>query len=392
MPDPIASPTPSDSPPKPEIPDFDLLRPIGQGGFGQVWLAQNRTTGHLRAVKLIPLRRSGTLDAAGREIVSLTRLEANLRPHPNLANIHHVGKTSEHLFYVMDPADDLTGVPASSAPGYQPATLESRLANGPLSPAECERYGHQLLMGLSSLHEAGMVHRDVKPANCLFVVGVLQLADFGLVTEASPLVSRVGTQKYMPPDGRMDAHADVYAAGLVLYEMVTGLPAESFPRLGDRAEVVAKTPLLCSLIRIALAACQPDPQQRFQDARQMLAELAAGQQAIVIGQARSRRQFIATAAASVLVPLLGALTWWVTRPPLVHINFATYPFEATILLDGVPLRDADGNPYTTPCTVDAIPAGVHHVVFQREGRGDLDLGPIDFASTRQIVGRWPGEP
>jgi serine/threonine protein kinase len=97
----------------PQVPDYDLIRPIGEGGFGRVWLAANQTTGRLRAVKLIPLRRSGTTDAAGREIMSLTRLEANLgHRHPNLLSIHHVGKTAEHLFYVMDLADDVSGRPA----------------------------------------------------------------------------------------------------------------------------------------------------------------------------------------------------------------------------------------------------------------------------------------
>ena len=96
-------------------------------------------------------------------------------------------------------------------------------------------YARQLLAGLASLHAAGMVHRDVKPANCLFVGGQLKLADFGLLTEAHPLVSRLGTQKYMPPDGRMDMRADVYAAGLVIYEMLSGLPVDDFPRLGRQS-------------------------------------------------------------------------------------------------------------------------------------------------------------
>ena len=91
----------------PAVPDFDLIRPIGRGGFGQVWLARNHTTGHLRAVKVIPFHTPGATDPAGREIMSLSRLETNVgRHHPNLLTIHHVGKTADHLFYVMDLADD----------------------------------------------------------------------------------------------------------------------------------------------------------------------------------------------------------------------------------------------------------------------------------------------
>ena len=62
----------------PEVPDFDLIRPVGRGGFGEVWLATNRTTGKLCAIKIIPLRQPGQADPATREIASLTRLEANL--------------------------------------------------------------------------------------------------------------------------------------------------------------------------------------------------------------------------------------------------------------------------------------------------------------------------
>jgi len=141
----------------PDVPDFDLIRPVGSGGFGQVWLAINRTTRKLRAVKVIPLRGKGDRsnlperpdqpsvgarcfaqigpvpfspqdDPAAREISSLVRLEANLRcQHPNLLHIHHVGKTARHLFYVMDPADDAAGGPASDRPDYRPATLQRRL-------------------------------------------------------------------------------------------------------------------------------------------------------------------------------------------------------------------------------------------------------------------------
>ena len=111
--------------PPSEIPDFEMVRLIGEGAFGQVWLARNLATGLLRAVKMIPTRRPCGGDPAGREITSLTRLESNLpTKHPNLMDIDHVGKTTEHLFYVMAPADDVSGLPASTDDDYRPVTVD----------------------------------------------------------------------------------------------------------------------------------------------------------------------------------------------------------------------------------------------------------------------------
>ena len=370
----------------PEVPDFDLIRPIGEGGFGRVWLAANRTTRVLRAVKVIPLQGRGDTDPAGREITSLTRLEANLRrQHSNLLGIHHVGKTANHLFYVMDLADDLSGAETSAETDYRPATLQSRLESGPLPAHECLHYAGQLLTGLAYLHAAGMVHRDVKPANCLFVDGQLKLADFGLLTEAGPQVSRVGTQKYMPPDGRMDARADVYAAGLVIYEMLSGLPAESFPRLGDRAKEMADTPILVNLMRLSLRACQCDPQERFQDAQEMAAELEGRRPGRATRRAKLRRRIIAGVAGLGAAVCLLTAVLWAGRHSYVHVNFVTHPFEATVWLDDTLQKDRDGNAYRTPCTIDDVPARVHHVVFKRAGSPDQNAGSIDFADTQQIV-------
>ncbi|MGD0518509.1 MAG: serine/threonine-protein kinase, partial [Thermoguttaceae bacterium] len=373
----------------PQVPDYDLIRPIGEGGFGRVWLAANQTTGRLRAVKLIPLRRSGTTDAAGREIVSLTRLEANLgHRHQNLLNIHHVGKTADYLFYVMDLADDVSGSPAwdyckglfpqkgmeadvdenvappSPHPNplraptegwsgegiyeYQPATLRKCLESAPLDAEECFSCARQLLAGLASLHRAGMVHRDVKPANCLFVAGELKLADFSLLTEASPLVSRAGTEKYMPPDGHMDARADVYAAGLVIYEMVTGLPADRFPGLGEMGRQVVNDPFLSDLIRVVLRACEVDPQRRYRDAREMLQELKEPDPRTTLRRTRIKRLRAVCLICFAALLFVGAGVW-LSRPRLVHVNF-TYPFEATIYLDNILQVDAQGHPYRMPCT------------------------------------------
>ena len=340
---------PESQPQSPEIPDFDLLRQVGRGGFGEVWLARNRTTGHLRAIKVIPQQRTGAVDPAGREITSLTRLEANVRQkHPNLLDIQHVGRTEECLFYVMELADDVGGTRPDDVDTYQPATLEQRLAAGFLFPDECWRRTEELLAGLGALHEAGMVHRDVKPANCLFVDGILKLADFGLLTESHGAVSRIGTETYMPPDGRMDTRADVYAAGLVIYEMLTGLPAQRFPTLAGRADTVRTNRRMAVLNRLALAACQREPDERPPDAEAMewlLNDLTEEAErpwwhsptfrvaligvlllllAIVVGllldRSRNNKEVPPSAPAN-------------TEADSVAVSFITAPFEAQILVD-----------------------------------------------------------
>ncbi len=376
-----------DQVPNVNIPDYELLRPIGEGGFGRVWAARNRTTGHLRALKLVPLRVPGSLDPAGREIMSLTRLEGTLhRKHPNLLTIYHVGKTEEHLYYVMDLADDLSGKPAADIADYRPASLESLLQNGPLTSAECLRFAGQLLAGLASLHETGMVHRDVKPSNCLVVDGELKLADFGLLTEAGPHISRVGTRSYMPPDGRMDARADVYAAGLVIYEMVSGLPAQCFPRLEEQAGKVATNMELCSLIRLALGAAHPDPQKRFDSAPAMLAELESGPTSPA-QRPMARRSAVLGLGIVALVLLAASIFFWPSEAPSVDVNVITHApyFESTIYLDGMPALDPKGQPLRTPCSIEDVPARAHRVTLRHETMPDLDLGTVDFATTRQIL-------
>lgn len=374
----------------PEVPDFDLIRPIGSGGFGEVWLATNRTTGRLRAVKLIPLHTSGNGDPAAREISSITRLEANSRcRHSNLLQIHHVGKTARHLFYVMDPADDISGEPASDKPDYRAATLQNKLDNGPLSPEQCWDYAQQLLNGLAMLHAAGMVHRDVKPANCLFVGGQLKLADFGLLTESHPLVSRIGTQKYMPPDGRMDMRADVYAAGLVIYEMLSGLPVDEFPRLGRQSQSVSDSPILTALLQLVLKACERESAERPANAQAMLAELTAHSETSRNLSQLPRRRWLKVAGVTAVLAAGGAIAW-MQQLPRVDVSFVTEPFEARIYLEGELLLDPTGVPYATPCTVDGLPARPCRVAFECKGQPRWEAGAYDLARTQQIVSRRVG--
>jgi hypothetical protein len=385
--------------PPPSIPDLDLVRRIGRGGFGEVWLGINRATAGLKAVKVVPLAHGGrTVDPAGREVVSLAQFESQrIGRHPNLLDVQHVGRTDDVLFILMDPADDVSGRPASNDAAYRPATLELRLEQGPLAADDCLRCARQLVAGLAHLHAAGMVHRDVKPSNCLFINRELKLADFGLLSPAAPQLSRLGTARYMPPDGRMDLRADVYAAGLVIYEMLTGLPAEAFPRLGDRAREIATDPRLARLNRVALAAASRDHHARPAHAGELLAAVEAAATATPSRDPRQRQAWAAAAGAIAVAGLLAAFVLFAgssgeRRPsagrPALVVNFVTEPFGAAVMIDSTPQVDPTGAALTTPITLP-VPAGYHRVTFLHPEQGALDVASVDFDTTREVVARWP---
>src|SRR5207249_9524624 len=131
-----------------------------------------------------------------------------------------------------------------------------------LSLQECLQLGLALSQALAELHKHGLVHRDVKPANIIFVGGVPKLADIGLVAEVSEARSYVGTEGYIPPEGPGTVQADLYSLGKLLYEIRTGKDRHAFPELPGDLHQQSEAKHLVELNAILLKACQPEPSKR----------------------------------------------------------------------------------------------------------------------------------
>jgi len=219
----------------PEIPDLEMLRVIGTGAYGEVWLART-VTGACRAVKVVWREDFEDERSFERELRGVREYEPIARGNPGLVHILHVGqREGAHpcYYYVMELADDAyTGIHIDPG-GYVPRTVMSDIqlyGHRPLPLDYVLEVGSQLAHALEGLHAEELTHRDIKPGNIVFVNSRAKLADAGLVAHGSRR-SFVGTEGYTPPDGVGTPRADVYALAKVLYEMATGKDRMDFPEL-----------------------------------------------------------------------------------------------------------------------------------------------------------------
>ncbi len=207
----------------PWIPDHELIRPIGRGSYGVVWLARN-IMGVWRAVKVVTRANFDSDRPFEREFAGIQRYEPISRTGEGLVPILHVGSPGgkRSFYYVMELADPVAPPgqgpkaesPAFDAATYQAKTLLSELKRrGHLPVEECVEIGLTLAAGLGALHKHGLVHRDVKPSNIVFVQGRAKLADVGLVGEIRGARTFVGTEGYIPPEGPGAPGADFFALG-----------------------------------------------------------------------------------------------------------------------------------------------------------------------------------
>src|SRR6185295_696003 len=205
---------------------YQMLDVVGRGGMAVVYRARDRKHDRDVAVKLMHPSVAATVgvDRFLREIEIVARLR-----HPLIVPLFDSGEANGYLFYVM--------------PYETGQSLQQRLArDGPPPVAESVRILRDLCDALAYAHEQGIVHRDIKPANVLLTGDHAVVADFGVARVTSASAAHVtatsvglmiGTPAYMAPeqiaaDGNIDQRADIYAVGVLAYELLTGrLPFEA---------------------------------------------------------------------------------------------------------------------------------------------------------------------
>ena len=345
---------PSKSRPDPVIPDHEILRKIGGGAYGEVWLGRG-VTGALRAVKVV--WREDFEDARGfeREFEGILKFEPMSRDHPGLVHILHVGRSPDGVsfyYYVMELGDDVRSGQSINPIEYEPRTLRAdakQSMHPQLDTDTCIDVGLRLAEALHHLHERGLAHRDVKPSNVIFLNGKAKLADIGLVA-ARDQRTFVGTEGFVPPEGPGSAQADVYSLGKVLYEIATGKDRLEFPELPDTLPNGSQRKRWLELNKIICDICEPRLSKRMITSA---AELAEALRRLQRGKRGMRKRSFSMVWVVTLL-LLGLAGWAgyevtrrgriqtlvdivkpppVNRPPAVkfrQVKLITIPGNATV--------------------------------------------------------------
>jgi hypothetical protein len=205
---------------------YEIVKPIGAGGMGEVYEARDTRLDRTVAIKVLPAELAH--DAAARARFDREARSIAALNHPNICALHDIGDADGHGFLVMERLEG--------------ETLQARLERGPFEVEQVVEYGIALADALDAAHARGLIHRDLKPANVFVTTrGIVKILDFGLakrVRESDADITRgidegltvtgtaLGTVAYMSPEQLrgepLDTRTDLFSFGLILYEMATG--------------------------------------------------------------------------------------------------------------------------------------------------------------------------
>jgi hypothetical protein len=291
---------------------YEIRAPLGKGGMGQVYRAQDPRLGREVAIKVLPRLDEDLVRRFEQEARALGALQ-----HPNILSVHDLGAQDGVPYLVFELLDG--------------ATLGERLTTDPPSLKEALELAAQIARGLAAAHEKGIVHRDLKPDN-VFVMrtGQVKILDFGLAKATASLDGQatavgvmIGTPHYMSPEQvrgqTVDLRSDIFSFGLVLFEMLSGRHPFRRDSGVETMNNIAREPAPPLLIhglaypaveRLVRHCLEKQPDDRFQSARDLVYTLET-----LIPEAAPRRAWrrwlgVALATAAVAAIAAAGVTAW----------------------------------------------------------------------------------
>ena len=260
--------------------DYEVIEILGSGGMGTVYRVRHLISDRLEAMKLVLPELTENPELAERFMREI-KVQARLS-HPNIASLHNALRIGDQLLMVMELIDGLT--------------LHALMRRGMLDPPAAIDIALQILSALEYAHSQGVIHRDIKPANIMITSNqIVKLMDFGIarsVAEENQLTrtgAAVGSVYYMSPEQvqgiGVDARADLYSVGVLVYEMLTGvrpiLGESSWAVMNAHVNTIPRSPssvnprLPEALSLAVLKALEKNPVNRFQSAQAFAAALMA---------------------------------------------------------------------------------------------------------------------
>jgi eukaryotic-like serine/threonine-protein kinase len=260
---------------------YRILNKLGEGGMGVVYAAEDNRLGRTVALKTVRAEMSG--DEMRERLRREARAAASIS-HPNVCQLYEIGEHNGELFIAMEL---LEGEP-----------LSARIARGPLPLPEAVTIALEVLAALGALHRRGVLHRDLKPSNIFLTEHGAKLLDFGIAQLTAEDAQRtflsltgknvmLGTPRYMAPESAsgetLDARADLFAVGAVVYEMLAGRPAFDGPTparvlhalMYEQPPALAGSWAVATVDRVIHRALAKQPSERFASAQDFAADLRA---------------------------------------------------------------------------------------------------------------------
>ena len=296
------------------LPELDAFSLLGRGGMGAVYRATHRRLQRPVAVKVIDLSLQSDpafAERFEREARTMAQLD-----HPNIVRIYDFGHREGLYYLVMELVDGVN--------------LRQTIEAGDLLPEEALAVVPKICEALQYAHDQGVVHRDIKPENILVDLdGTIKIADFGLAKLSKEYDRRLtgtrqvmGTPHYMAPEqiekpSEVDHRADIFALGVVFYELLTGeLPVGRFPPPSEKVQVDVR------LDEVVLRTLEKEPGLRYQQASQLGTEVQA------INDSDADGESIPFKRIGAMLPMPGTGPYEFKTEatfmgvPLVHINFS----------------------------------------------------------------------